>query len=68
MEQSTDAVDSTCLDLCISLLDYDIRGDLFESVTIGFLAVLSIDSGKGVLKDACHYTPYLSGLSRLHRC
>jgi hypothetical protein len=65
IEQLTDAVDESCLDLCISLLDHDLRGDLFESVVVGFLAVLGIDSGKGILKDAYHYTPSLSGFIKI---
>ena len=29
------AVDGSCLDLCMSLLDHDLAGDLFESVFDG---------------------------------
>jgi hypothetical protein len=34
-----ETLDKSCLDLCISLLDHDLTGDLFESVAVGFLAV-----------------------------
>jgi hypothetical protein len=40
-------------------------GDLFESVAVGFLAVLGIDSCKGILKDACNYTPCLSAFIKI---
>ena len=59
-KESTNEIDRSCLDLCISLLDHDLRSDIYESVVIGFLAVLSIDSGKGTFKEAYHYTPSLS--------
>ena len=47
------AVDGSCLDLCMSLLDHDLAGDLFESVVVSFLAVEGIDTGKSILRDAC---------------
>jgi hypothetical protein len=31
-------MDEGCLELCISLLDHDLKGDLFESAAVGFLA------------------------------
>jgi hypothetical protein len=65
LEQQTEAMDRACLDLCISLLDHDLRGNLFESVVVGFFAVLGIDVGKGILKEAYHYTPYLSGFIKI---
>jgi hypothetical protein len=58
-------IDQSCLDLCISLLDHDIRGDLFESVVVGFFAVLGIDTTKGILKEAYHYTSSLSGFMKI---
>jgi hypothetical protein len=42
-----------------------LRGDIYESVVIGFLAVLGIDSGKGIFKEAYHYTPSLSGFIKI---
>jgi hypothetical protein len=61
VERASDLIDKRCLDLCISSIDHDLKGDLFESVVIGFLAVLGIDTRKGILKEAYHYTPSLSG-------
>jgi hypothetical protein len=65
LEQQTEAMDRACLDLCISLLNHDLRGNLFESVVVGFFAVLGIDVGKGILKEAYYYTPYLSGFIKI---
>jgi hypothetical protein len=61
MEQSCDALDMDCLELCVSLLDHDLEGDLFESAVIGFLAAIAFDPVKGILKEAYHFTPTLSG-------
>jgi hypothetical protein len=47
------------------LLDHDLKGDLFESVVIGFLAVLGIDVEKGILKELYHFTPALSGFIKV---
>lgn len=43
-------IDQKCLDLCIALLDHDLRGDLFDSAIVGYLAVLGIDAAKGTLR------------------
>lgn len=58
-------LDHACLALCISLLDHDVTGDLFESTIIAFFAVLAIDAGKGILKEAYHFTPNLSGFIKI---
>ena len=65
IEGATDAVDSSSLEFCISLLDHDLKGDLFESVVVSFLAVLGIDVEKGILKELYHYTPALSGFIKV---
>jgi hypothetical protein len=65
LEQQTKAMDRACLDLCRSLLDHDLRGNLFESVVVGYFAVLGIDVGEGILKEAYYYTPYLSGFIKI---
>jgi len=57
LEASTDRA---CLFLCIGLLDHRLRGSLFESVALGFLAVLGIDTNNETLRDAASYTPVLS--------
>jgi hypothetical protein len=65
LEQSTDVLDHHCLELCISLLDHTLKGDVHESVVVGFLAVLGIDANKQTLKEAYHYTPSLSGFIKI---
>jgi hypothetical protein len=47
------------------LLDYDLKGDLFESAVVGFLAAITIDPIKGILKEAYHFTPILSGFIKI---
>jgi hypothetical protein len=50
-----------CLLLCIALLDHTLQGDHFESVVLGFLAVLGIDENPGgVFRGPLSYSPELS--------
>ena len=65
MERSCDALDMECLELCVSLLDHDLKSDLFESAVVGFLAAIAIDPIKGILKEAYHFTPTLSGFIKI---
>lgn len=65
LEKVSDELDSYCLDLCISILDHDLKGDLFESAAVGFLAAFAIDPIKGVLKEAYHFTPSLSSFIKI---
>jgi hypothetical protein len=65
IEQSCDALDMYCLELCVSLLDHDLKGDLFESAVVGSLAAIAIDPVKGILKEAYHFTPTLSGFIKI---
>jgi hypothetical protein len=53
------------LELYVSLLDHDLKGDLFESAVIGFLVVITIDPIKGILKEAYHFIPTLSGFIKI---
>jgi hypothetical protein len=53
------------LELYVSLLDHDLKGDLFESAVIRSLAVIAIDPVKGILKEAYHFTPTLSGFIKI---
>jgi hypothetical protein len=54
-----------CLELCVSLLDYDLKGDLSESVVVGFLATIAVDPTKVILKETYHFTPTLSGFIKI---
>jgi hypothetical protein len=65
MEKSCDALDIDCLELCVSLLDHDLKGDLFESAVVGFLVAIAVDPIKGILKEAYHFTPTLSGFIKI---
>lgn len=58
-------LDSTCLRFCISLLDHRLMGDIYDSVVIGFLAVLGIDTAREGFQEATTYTPHLSGLIKI---
>lgn len=63
--QTQSALDWACLLFCVSLLDHDLKRDLFESVVVGFLAVARIDFPKRVFKQPSDYTPLLSGLIKI---
>jgi hypothetical protein len=54
-----------CLELCVSLLDHDLKGDLFESAVVRSLVAIAIDPIKGILKEAYHFTPTLSGFIKI---
>jgi len=60
-----DHVDRACLSLCIALLDHTLKGDLFESAIVGFLAVLGVDYEKETLIKAYSYTPFLSAFVKV---
>jgi hypothetical protein len=65
MEQSCDALDIYYLELYVSLLDHDLKGDLFESAVIRSLVVIAIDPIKGILKEAYHFISTLSGFIKI---
>ena len=58
-------LDDICLDSCIALLDHDLKGDLFESVVLVYLAVMSIDNHSSRFHEAYSYTPLLSGFTKI---
>jgi hypothetical protein len=51
-------IDRACLLLCIALLDQPLFGNIYDSVVVGFLAVLGINS-EGSYHEATAYTPHL---------
>jgi hypothetical protein len=57
-------VDRACLLLCITLLDHPLHGNIYDSVIVGFLAVLGINP-KGGYHEATTYTPSLSAFVKL---
>jgi hypothetical protein len=50
--------------LCIALLDHPLYGNIYDSVVVGFLAVLGI-SPKDSYHEATTYTPSLSAFVKL---
>jgi hypothetical protein len=64
-------LDSACLQLCLALLDHSLRGSVYNSVVIGFLAVLGIRirDVKGeecvTFCKAALYTPKLSAFIKM---
>lgn len=58
-------LDRACLRLSIALLDHTLKGDLYESAFIGFLAVLGVDAERRTFRDPFSYTSYLSGLVKM---
>ncbi|KAJ5117456.1 hypothetical protein N7448_011088 [Penicillium atrosanguineum] len=60
-----DQLDHACLALSIALLDHPLKGDLFESTVIGFLAVLGVDVERQTFREPYGYTSYLSALVKM---
>jgi hypothetical protein len=58
-------MDDICLDFCIAVLDRQLKGDIYESVVLGFLAVLGIDTGNSSFFEAPNYTSKLSGFIKI---
>lgn len=54
-----------CLEFCISLLDHSLRGNIYDSLIVGFLAVLGIDVGSGGFHEPVAYTPKLSAVAKI---
>src|SRR5436190_2328083 len=59
------ALDHACLRFCIALLDQRLMGDLYDSVIVGFLAVLGIDKAREGFQEAIPYTPHLSAIVKI---
>jgi hypothetical protein len=55
-------IDDICLDFCTALLDRQLKGDIFESVLLDYMAVIGIDVGNSTFYEAMNYTSMLSGL------
>jgi hypothetical protein len=45
--------------------DHQLKGDIYESVVLGFLAVLGIDTGNFYFFEAPNYTSKLSGFIKI---
>lgn len=62
---ASEPLDYVCLDFCLSLLEQPLRGNIFESPLVGFLAVMGIDENNNTLHEAPKYTPKLSALIKI---
>jgi hypothetical protein len=65
-------LDDKCLVFCVSLLDHPLYGDIYDSLVVGFTAVLAIQEThegeplkKPRLSEAVRYTPYLSAIIKI---
>ncbi|GFF61387.1 conserved hypothetical protein, partial [Aspergillus udagawae] len=64
-EKAQNQLDQACLALSIALLDHTLKGDLFESTLVAFLAVLGVDPARQTFREPYTYTSYLSGLVKM---
>jgi hypothetical protein len=58
------ALDEATLLLCIALLDHALYKDIYDSVIVGFLAVLGIRK-EGCFSEATNYTSHLSAFIKI---
>jgi hypothetical protein len=65
LEQLKHGLDNICLHFCIALLNHDLKGDLFESAILRYLAVIGIDIKSSRFHKAHSYTPLLSGFIKI---
>jgi hypothetical protein len=63
--EATQTLDQRLLELCISLLDHCLRGDIYNSVVVAFLAVLGINPQNNRFHDAAYYTTKLSAFIKM---
>ncbi|XTI89206.1 hypothetical protein V2W45_1239053, partial [Cenococcum geophilum] len=49
-------IDFSYLDFCISLFNYYLKGNIYNSVIIGFTTVLSINLGNNYFWEPANYT------------
>jgi hypothetical protein len=61
VEEVVRDLNRACLQLCIALLNYTLKGDYFKSVVLSFLAVLGINENpSSVFRSLLSYSPNLS--------
>jgi hypothetical protein len=63
--RSLGKLNRTCLHFCIALLDHILQSNVFESMVVGFFAILGIDEAKETFRGPYLYTPILSGFIKL---
>jgi hypothetical protein len=62
---NTEQLDRACLLFCVSLLDHRLRGNIYDSVVVGFLAVLGINTQDDRFHEAIRYTSHLSAFVKM---
>lgn len=71
LDYATDSADAEahlrrcCLDFCISLLDHELRGNLYDSLVVSFLAIRGINKTSNCFQEPANYTSGLSALIKL---
>jgi hypothetical protein len=65
MQSLQGTLDLACLHFSIALLDHRLMGDIFDSMVVGFLAVLGINTARDGFQEATTYTPHLSALIKI---
>ena len=63
--RATEQLDRACLELSIALLDQELRGDIFESPLVAFMAALGVDARNRTYHDPANYTSHLSALVKI---
>jgi hypothetical protein len=58
-------LDRSCLDFCISLLDHSLKGNIYDSIVVGFLAVIGIDQENNCFREPINYTSQLSAFAKM---
>ncbi|KFY89491.1 hypothetical protein V500_05648 [Pseudogymnoascus sp. VKM F-4518 (FW-2643)] len=59
------SLDQACLQFCITLLDHCLMGKIYDSIVLGFIAVLSINEGRDGFHNACNFTSKLSAFIKM---
>ncbi|KAF4637121.1 hypothetical protein G7Y89_g978 [Cudoniella acicularis] len=59
------SLDQACLQFCITLLDHCLIGKIYDSIVLGFIAVLGINEGRDGFHDACNFTSKLSAFIKM---
>jgi hypothetical protein len=65
LQECKKRLDQACLLFCISLLDHCLRGNIYDSIVIGFLAVLGINEKENRFYEAVQYTSHLSAFMKM---
>jgi hypothetical protein len=58
-------LDEACLLFCISLLDHRLRGSIYDSLVVGFFAILGINAKENRFFEAVRYTSHLSAFVKM---